>query len=81
MKDEKLRYTLYYYYKVSGQIVKTYILIDNNGRTILHTTDKDKVRITLDLIGINNYKKTLRVENGLNVRKRYYSASIEYYEK
>ena len=81
MKSEKPRYILYYYHKIIGRIVKTYVLIDINGRKILNTTDKNKVRITLDLIGLNNYKKVLRIDNRLNVRKSYHSASIEYYER
>ena len=81
MKSEKPRYILYYYHKIIGRIVKTYVLIDTNGRKILITTDKNKVRITLDLIGLNNYKKVLRIDNRLNVRKSYHSASIEYYKR
>lgn len=81
MKSVKPRYILYYYHKIIGRIVKTYVLIDINGRKILNTTDKNKVRITLDLIGLNNYKKVLRIDNRLNVRKSYQSASIEYYER
>ena len=81
MKSEKPRYILYFYHKIIGRIVKTYVLIDINGRKILNTTDKNKVRITLDLIGLNNYKKVLRIDNRLNVRKSYQSASIEYYER
>ncbi len=81
MKSEKPRYILYYYHKIIGRIVKTYVLRDINGRKILYTTDKNKVRITLDLIGLNNYKKVLRIDNRLNVRKSYHSASIEYYER
>lgn len=81
MKSAKPRYILYYFHKIIGRIVKTYVLIDINGRKVLYTTDKNKVRITLDLIGLNNYKKVLRIDNRLNVRKSYQSASIEYYER
>ena len=55
--------------------------MDINERVILKTTNKDKVRITLDLLGLENYKKTLHLNNGLGFRTTYHSASIEYYER
>ena len=80
MKTEKPKYILYYFYTAIDRIVKIYGLIDSNKRVILKTTDKNKVRITLDLLGLKNYKKILRLNNGLGFRKTYHSASIEYYE-
>ena len=81
MKSEKPKYILYYFYTAIDRIVKTYGLIDSNKRVILKTTDKNKVRITLDLLGLKNYKKILHLNNGLGFRKTYHSASIEYYER
>ena len=81
MKNEKQKYILYYFYRAFGLIVKTYCLMDINKRTILKTTNKDKVRITLDLLGLKNYKKILHLNNGLEFRKTYHSASIDYYER
>lgn len=81
MKNEKQKYILYYFYRTFGLIVKTYGLMDINKNVILKTTNKDKVRITLDLLGLKNYKKILHLNNGLEFRKTYHSASIEYYER
>ena len=81
MKTEKPKYILYFFYTAIGRIVKTYGLIDSNKRVILKTTDKNKVRITLDLLGLKNYKKILHLNNGLILRKTYHSASIDYYER
>ena len=81
MKNEKPEYILYYYYRAIGRIVKTYCLIDINGRILLSTTNKYKVRITLDLLGLKNYKKILHFNNGLIFRQTYHSASIDYYER
>lgn len=81
MKNEKPEYILYYYYRAIGRIVKTYCLIDINGRILLSTTNKYKVRITLDLLGLKNYKKTLHINSDMRFRKTYHSASIEYYER
>ena len=81
MKTEKPKYILYYFYTAIGWIVKTYGLMDSNKRIILKSTDKNKVRITLDLLGLKNYKKILHLNNGLIFRKTYHSASIDYYER
>ena len=81
MKSEKPKYILYYFYTAIDRIVKTYGLIDSNKRVILKTTDKNKVRITLDLLGLKNYKKILHLNNGLIFRQTYHSASIDYYER
>ena len=81
MKTEKPKYILYYFYRASGRIVKTYGLMDINKSVILKTTNKDKVRITLDLLGLKNYKKILHLNNELIFRKIYHSASIDYYER
>ena len=81
MKNENPKYILYYFYRAIGRIVKTYGLMDINKSVILKTTNKDKVRITLDLLGLKNYKKILHLNNGLEFRKTYHSASIEYYER
>ena len=81
MKTEKPKYILYFFYTAIGRIVKTYGLIDSNKRVILKTTDKNKVRITLDLLGLKNYKKILHLNNGLIFRQTYHSASIDYYER
>ena len=81
MKTEKPKYILYYFYTAIDRIVKTYGLIDSNKRVILKTTDKNKVRITLDLLGLKNCKKILHLNNGLIFRQTYHSASIDYYER
>ena len=81
MKNEKQKYILYYFYRPIGRIVKTYGLMDINKSVILKTTNKDKVRITLDLLGLKNYKKILHINSDMRFRKTYHSVSIEFYER